>query len=664
MRKKLTLLLCFISFALLAQAQNTDEWEENYDETEEMYIEEGTNLEDIYEQLSELKSAPINLNTATRKDLERFPFLTAQQIEDLSEYLYHYAPIRSWGELAMIESLDERKRKLIQQFTYLGEKEKLGFPHWKEMLKWGKQELMGYAKIPYYNRKGDRSGYLGHKYKHGLRYKFGYGDYLQMGFVAAQDAGEPFLAQKNKGGYDYYSFYAQIKKRGKINALVLGKYRVRHGMGLVINNDWLPSKVAAVDMGGRIVNTLKGHSSRSSSNYLQGMACALQIAKHWEASFFISYRPIDTSLGNDSASIRSILTTGYHRTENEMQRKNNSTCFLTGSNIHFSHKGFKAGLTAIYYTFDKPLYPNRTQIYRWHEAHGKSFCNIGVNYGYNSKQLNLSGETAMDRNKALATINTASYRVNSQLSFTLLQRFYSYRYQALFARSFSDGGSTQNESGVYLGASWHPVKPLVISLYADYAHSPWPRYQRSISSQAWDYNLAATYTHHHSTFYMRYRIRNREKDNEEKTTLIPHREHRIRLAWNYNTTLGYAKTQMDMTYSSYKKASKGWMITQSGGLKIGRTQWHGHLSYFRTDDFQSRIYNYERSTRYHFSFPSYYGHGMRYALLAQIQAHQNFRIIIKGSNTQYFDRKKIGNGLQEVDGKSIPETDIQLIWRF
>lgn len=54
---------------------------------------------------------------------------------------------------------------------------------------------MGMLKVPFYERKGDASGtdgYLGYPYKHGLRYLFRYGNSVKLGFVASQDAGEPF----------------------------------------------------------------------------------------------------------------------------------------------------------------------------------------------------------------------------------------------------------------------------------------------------------------------------------------------------------------------------------------------------------------------------------------------------------------------------------------
>lgn len=48
---------------------------------------------------------------------------------------------------------------------------------------------MGMLKVPFYERKGDvmgADGYLGYKYKHGVRYQFRYGDYVKMGVVGAR----------------------------------------------------------------------------------------------------------------------------------------------------------------------------------------------------------------------------------------------------------------------------------------------------------------------------------------------------------------------------------------------------------------------------------------------------------------------------------------------
>ena len=109
-----------------------------------------------------------------------------------------------------------------------------------------------------------------------------------------------------------------------------------------------------------------------------------------------------------------------------------------------------------------------------------------------------------------------------------LQRFYSYRYTALYARSFSDGGNTQNESGLYLGLNWQPSPRLKVMAYTDYAYAPWAKYQVSLSSHAWDHMLQVSYHQKGWTLGGRYRLRRRQRDNEEQTALIPRNDTRLR----------------------------------------------------------------------------------------------------------------------------------------
>ena len=46
--------------------------------------------ENLFEELSDLKENPLNINSATKEQLERFPFLNSQLIENILYYLYKY----------------------------------------------------------------------------------------------------------------------------------------------------------------------------------------------------------------------------------------------------------------------------------------------------------------------------------------------------------------------------------------------------------------------------------------------------------------------------------------------------------------------------------------------------------------------------------------------
>lgn len=63
-------------------------------------------LDEWYDVMSGLADHPLDINTATREELELIPFLNDRQIEDICEYIYRYDSMKTTGELALIESLD------------------------------------------------------------------------------------------------------------------------------------------------------------------------------------------------------------------------------------------------------------------------------------------------------------------------------------------------------------------------------------------------------------------------------------------------------------------------------------------------------------------------------------------------------------------------------
>ena len=91
-------------------------WETLYAQLLEQDDETGQSDEETYELLSELAEHPIALNQATREDLERIPFLSEAQIEELIAYITQYHGMRTMGELSLIESLDGLRRALLPYF--------------------------------------------------------------------------------------------------------------------------------------------------------------------------------------------------------------------------------------------------------------------------------------------------------------------------------------------------------------------------------------------------------------------------------------------------------------------------------------------------------------------------------------------------------------------
>ena len=623
------LLLCSV------QGHAQEEWQQAFQQLTNLEDAETESWEQDYEMLSELNQQPLDLNSATRDELEALPFLTAQQVEDIMAYRYRHGELQTLGELQMIPSLDYEHRLLLQNFVVLGHQpQEPPFPRLDSLLRWGKHDVTA-------------------------------GTRLQFGLLGAQDAGEPFFSAGNSMGYDHYAWYLMLRRLGRIEALAVGQYRLSFGMGLVMNGGFTFGKVATLQNLGRSTAAIRPNTSRMESGYLQGAAITLRLSPSTLLlTAYGSCRPLDATPNNDG-TIATLLTDGYHRTPSEMRRKHNVTQTDAGLHLDYRLGALRLGATAVYTHLSRSLQPNTQTLYRRHYPTGTDFLNASLDYRYTTHRFSLNGETAIDSHGALATINTLSYQPSSSLSIIALQRFYSYRYHALHARCLAEGGRVQNESAVYLGLTWKPLRRLQLTAYTDYAHFAWPRYLVSQTSWAWDNFLSATYTRRNWTLTARYRLHLRQRDNEDKTALLSRTEHRGRLAFSYDTRWGITlHTQADIAYTDFTDHDLGYMVSERLSTQFKDIKIDVGAGYFHTDSYDSRLYLYERAPLYQFTFPMFYGEGIRYWFMARTRLINNLTLTAKLGVTNYFDRPTIGTDKQLINHSSMTDLDLQLSYKF
>lgn len=672
----LTALLCILS----VRGQT---WQEVYDDVMTMTDDDeaGQLLHDSYELLEQLAGQPFDLNRATREELEQLPFLSAQQVMDIEEYIYLYGGMRSLGELRMVRSLDIPQLMLLPYFVYVtgaGDTPEEQFLPVDTLLRRSRHTLTATGRIPFYEREGDRNGYLGYRYRHSLRYELTSCNRLRLGLIGAQDAGEPFFAAGNSQGYDVYSYYVQLRDMGRLSNAVVGKYKMSAGAGLVLGQSFQLGKLATLQSLGRTVSTIRPHASRSEADYFQGAAATCRLlgdgrrGPQLQLSAFASYRAMDATLNGDSAA-QTLITTGYHRTPAEMGKKHNTHIAAGGAHLDFHMAPLRVGATVVASHIDRPLEPQRQTLYRRHWAHGSDFMNASVDYSLRHHRLSLSGETAIDDHGNIATLNTLSLQPSARLGLMVLQRYYSYEYNALYGHSFGETSRTQNESGIYIGATWNPLAHLHLQAYADYAYFPWARYQVSQSSHSTDLLLQATYTRGPWSLQARHRSRLRQKDNADKSALTANDDHRERLFVAYKRRALTLKTQFDLSATRYQQQEHGWMVSQQASFQrtTGKSLDEQRsmvvsamAAYFNTDSYQSRIYVYERQLQHEFYFPTYYGEGLRLALMARADVTPRLRLAVRMGYTNYFDRSTIGTGLQQIAHSHQTDLDLQLRWRL
>lgn len=671
-------IVIFVSLLLAAsalEAQNTSVslFEENMEQLS-VDAEETPDWEDELQELARHLEEPLNLNAATRRQLERFPFLTDAQIENLLAYICLHGQMQTVYELQLVEEMDRRTIGLLLPFVrvHAVEAESGRYPALKTILKHGRHETLARLDLPFYTRKGYEKNFLGPPPYHSLRYAFRHGDYLQAGITAEKDAGEPMFALHNGKGYDYYSCYLFVRDFGRLKALALGNYRLGFGQGLVVSTDFRLGKTSSLSAVEFRPTGIRRHGSTDEYNYFRGAAATLELAPSLELSAFYSSRLMDGTV--KEGKITSVYKTGLHRTQKEAGKAKAFALQLMGGNITYEKKLLKVGLTGIRYFFDRPYEPELPE-YAKYNLHGNDFYNAGIDCKYRLGRLAWTGEGAIGK-RGHALLNRLKYDLSPDCKLLLVHRHYSFDYWAMFARSFGESGTPQNENGWYLAAEAAPFARWQFFASLDMFSFPWLRYRVSKPSQGVDAMLRATYsTGENLSVSLHYRYKRKERDvaGGKGTATSPVHHHRLRCrlvctpgCLTFRTTADYNHFRRQDKARYRFRGSEGYRFTQSCTCSFPRFPLSFSLqgTYFNTDDYDSRVYVSERGLLYTFHIPSYYGRGFRYSAFLRCDLNKTFMFLVKFGQTVYQDRQSIGSGDDLINGNRKADLQMQLRVKF
>ena len=630
------------------------------------------NWENELEELSNRLQEPVNLNSATREQLEQFPFLSDIQIEHLLAYIYIHGQMETIYELQLVEELDRQTIQYLLPFVCIKAINNEPAFRWKTMLKdagrYGKNEVLTRLDIPFYKRKGYEHTYLGPSVYNSVKYTFRYRDQLYAGGVAEKDAGEPFAALHNRYGYDYYSFYLLLQNCGRLKSLAVGNYRLSFGQGLVMSTDYLMGKTIYASSFNNRSAGIKSHSSTDEYNYFRGVATTVALTKRLSVSAFYSHRNMDGVVTD--GEITSVYKTGLHRSRKEADKKNLLTSQLTGGNVSYQQNHIRLGITGVYYVFNRPYEPELTG-YSKYNIHGNHFYNLGIDYAYRWRRFSFQGETAIGK-QGWASLNRLQYSPVQDIQFMLIHRFYSYDYWAMYAHSFGEGSTVQNEQGYYVGLETTPFSHWRFFVSFDLFSFPWKKYRINKPSRGTDGLIQATFTPRTNlSMYLKYRYKQKERDltGSKGTLTLPIFHHQLRYRLNYSLNDVFSsRTTLDYNHfhSQDRAATKGYQVTQMISSQLPWTRLFADVqgSYFCTDDYDSRVYVSEKGLLYTFYTPSFQGRGFRCAVRLRYELNKHWLFITKFGETIYLNRNEIGSDNDLIYGNKKADIQMQLRIKF
>lgn len=672
------LILGFTSVTALAQQP-----EEVMESALEQYaFQSDRNVEDD-SRLQTLKSFlayPLDLNNATAEDLKIFFFLNVLQIHALLQYRKLLGSFISIYELQAVPLWDLKTITNILPYVSVNNRNAFASTYsLREALKKGKLHILLRYKKTLEQKRGykpldstGRTHYLGNPNAWYFRMQYKLPQYFNIGLTAESDAGEPFSGYGQKG-FDFYSFHLFLENRGIFNALAIGDYKISFGQGLINKQGLSFGKTGMVMMIDRSGSSIRPHTSAMEYDFYRGMALNIG-KKRWTTTLFISKKPEDANLLSEDTTynyFHSLQSSGYHRSETELEDKGSIGLLSAGGNVRYDFGNGHVALNMVYHHFSDSM-KRGNQLYQRFYPQGTYLMNASLDYALSLNKLYFFGETAVNEKGALATVNGLLMSVDRRVDVSLLYRNYSPEYTALYAAAFGESSRVQNESGLYLGVVVRPAAHWQLNVYSDFFRSPWLRYRIDAPSSGKEHFLQIDYTPSKKfKVYVRYRYKQKpinvlkeapmaEVVNTQKQNL------RLFMQWKLSDYFRI-RNQIEGVYFEKGKAipESGFMVYQNIRWETNSI-WSGNfrVGYFHTDSYDSRIYTYENNVRYAFYIPSFYGEGLRTYINLRVDIGRDMNLWAKLARTWYFDRDVISSGWNEIKDNKRTKLIVELIWEL
>ncbi|MCK9204010.1 MAG: helix-hairpin-helix domain-containing protein [Bacteroidales bacterium] len=654
-------------------------------------VESSRDYTQVVEDLINLSRKPVNLNKAGEDEIDGIPFLSPMHRKMLYQYIQTYGELLSIYELVTIPGFDSTLIRKIQPYIAIEHIQKLPSPTPKNLLRFGRHDLIlryeqllpkakGYIADDSMKNENPGKYYPGGPQRYYFRYVYHWFDKITIGLSGEKDPGEQFFRGAQSLGMDFYAGYLSLSNVGIIKNIVIGNFRVSFGQGLTLGTGISFGSMPGV-MLTNPVRGLRPGLSMNEEDYLRGVGISLKI-KHVELSGFASYHPRDgtisqvDSLDLETASVSSFVNTGYHRTFNELVKKNALQELVCGGNVSFSmspiaNLGFKVGMTGAFCHYSAPLAPT-FQPYNQFGFKGDQNTNMGIDLQFRYRYCYFFGEISGSANGGLACLAGINLTPDPRVGITLIGRNYEPRYQNTFSNAFGQNSINANEKGIYLALSASLLPKVTLSGYLDLFTFPWLRNRTDTPTHGQEYGVLINWQAAANIgINVRYYQKNISRNQANGPDMVVHklagyftRDYRFNLLWDpVEGVILKSRVEWKETGERNGNKQKGFLIYQDIQLKPIKIPVTVTIRYalFDTPGYDSRIYVYEPEVLYGYSVPAYEGKGMRICAVLHAGINRHLDIWLRGGWIYYTDRDAIGNGMDQTRGNSRFEITGQVI---
>ncbi len=604
---------------------------------------------DLMEVIENLTLNKIDLNTANAEELQRIPFIDFKNAQMIITHREKYGRFFSKNELYSIDGLSKETVDKILPFIIINYSEII--PNRNNNFF---SNVYSDSKINFRSRILDdlqqREGFIENKFdgspaKLYNRLIWKYKNNFQFGLLTEKDAGEKSLNE-------FTSFHLSLKNYSIFNKLLIGDYHLQFGQGLALWSPYGFSKgtdaiFPAKKQGSEIVP----YSSSDENNFFRGAALETSWKQLKLAAFF-SKNYFDASIDSFYNSIISTPLDGYHRTDSEIARRKTSTETALGFKFGYNLLQ-KLSVGSLYYhsAFDKAFQPSSL-----YDRAGSIFNYISLYYETYLSSLNIFGEFSFD-GKSVASLNSLQFSNGNDFGFVVSVRNYPRNYTNLHGLGFGEGNNIQNEFGIYTGVKWK-TSIGIINFYFDQFKFPYRSYLIPLPSNGNEFLINLTskpFTSFETRLIYKYENKEVAADLENINQMIRRKRQNYRFEFtkriganiNLKGRFEYNNFVLDET----GEKEKGIMLFQEIKIiPISSLTINGRFTVFKTDSFNSAIYEYESGIAGILSNLALYGEGVRWYFIIKYKPQLPFELSFKYSETYKPHEKTLGTGYSTING--------------
>ncbi|HEY7751465.1 MAG TPA: hypothetical protein VH917_04175, partial [Ignavibacteriaceae bacterium] len=479
---------------------------------------------------------------------------------------------------------------------------------------------------------------------------------VQAGVLIEKDPGEIDL-------YEYNSFHIAVKDFGFLHRAVVMDYIHEFGQGLVFWSPYAFSKGSdAIYPVKRNDNILRPYTSSTEVNFLRGGGASVKLENFIVTSFY-SNNSFDANIDSLTGEITSTPLDGYHRTEFEISNKRSASEQIIGGRIDYqSDKIFKSGILYYQSKFSNPFF--QTSVY---DIQGDEFNFTSFYYDVYFDKINLFGEAAYN-GTSVASLTALQIAISRDFAFITSVRSYPRNFVSLHGYAFGErSGVTGNEFGIYTGITWRTFLGI-FNFYYDQFKFPYATFFNRQPANG-DEFLVDMLNKPFSKFETRVRYKYENKDVPETVDNLRQMVKRLKQSVRFElifTPSKLIRLKGRFEYGNFRIRSTnqyetGYLVFQD--IRFTPTNnfnLYGRIIFFKTDSFESAIYEYENNLTGVLNNIALFGEGIRWYVLMRYKILNSVALSFKYSETFLPYQTSISSGTNEIKNNTDNRISFQL----